>query len=86
MSTATTSPSEPRNIAGIWVYSQLPEGMRPASVLDLIHPDGRPRVGVWFILESFVHQNWYSAYQVRANFNLSKWLPWFSAGKLYVKS
>jgi hypothetical protein len=75
---------KPENVAGIWVYPTLPDGMRAATVDDVLDRNGRPRTGTWFIIHSFIYDD-YQAYVVKPTFDLAYWRPWLDAGRMWVK-
>lgn len=71
-------------LAGIWVYPTLPDGMRKATMEDLLDGKGRPRIGTWFIIHSFWY-NEYQAYVVKNNFKFDEWRVWLEAGRMWVR-
>lgn len=75
---------KPENVAGIWVYSTLPDGMRKATIEDLLDGNGRPRIGTWFLILGFIYEE-YQSYVVKPTFDIGYWRPWLEAGRMWVK-
>lgn len=69
--------------AKIWIYKNLPEGMRHCT-RDDINPDGRRRIGLRYILYS-EYNNHYEVYQITENTNLPELVRFIDRKFCWVK-
>jgi len=71
-------------LTGIWIYKELPEGMRLATRDDL-NPEGRRMVGLKYLLKSWVSEM-YEAYTLGENTDLVNIVRFVDGGRCWVKS
>lgn len=70
-------------ISGIWVYRQLPEGMRFAVRND-INPDGRRLIGLKYLLKGYLSDN-YEAYTLNDYTDLPNLIRFIDDNKCWIK-
>lgn len=68
---------------GIWIYKNLPDGMRLCT-RDDVNPDGRRRIGLRYILFSSLN-NHYEVYQITENTRLPELIEFIDRKLCWIK-
>lgn len=72
-----------KNEHGIWIYNQLPQGMRVAIKEDFVDENGDLKMGKKFLAQSF-HYPRFEAHDTHSNF-FNKWSIWLNNNKIFVQ-
>lgn len=72
-----------KNDFGRWVYTELPENMRPATVEDFRDSRGNEKTGIEFLVHGYYSGEY--EHHRSAPGVIQKFLPWIEGERVYVK-
>lgn len=70
---------------GLWYYTELPQGMRPAVNDDFYTSDGQFKMGIDFLIIGSVYKE-YEHHKTTTLENFKQYEHFIPVGRMYVKS